>query len=59
VQYRQLGRSSLRVSAVGLGGNTFGPPRIDESASIRVIHAAIDLGVNFVDTALTYTRGDS
>jgi aryl-alcohol dehydrogenase-like predicted oxidoreductase len=59
VQYRQLGRSSLRVSAVGLGGNTFGPPRIDEAASIRVIHAAIDLGVNFVDTALTYTRGDS
>ena len=59
MQYRHLGRSSLRVSAVRLGGNTFGPPRIDQAATTRVIHAAMDLGINFVDTALTYTRGDS
>ncbi|HEY7062826.1 MAG TPA: aldo/keto reductase [Chloroflexota bacterium] len=59
MQYRQLGTSGLRVSVVGLGGNTFGPPRLDEATAIRVIHAALDLGINFVDTALTYTRGDS
>ncbi len=59
MQYRQLGTSGLRVSVVGLGGNTFGPPRLDETTTIRVIHAALDMGVNFVDTALTYTRGDS
>lgn len=56
---RQLGASDLHVSAVGLGGNTFGPPRLDEAQTARVIDAAIDLGVNFVDTALVYSGGAS
>jgi aryl-alcohol dehydrogenase-like predicted oxidoreductase len=59
MELRQLGTSTLRVSEVGLGGNTFGPPRIDEAASIRTIHAAMDLGINFVDTALGYGEGFS
>ena len=43
----------LQVSAVGLGCNNFGR-RIDEAASIRVVHAALDAGVNFFDTADIY-----
>ena len=59
MKYRQLGNSDLRVSAIGLGGNTFGPPRLDEAQSVRVLHAAQDLGVNFVDTAMVYGEGQS
>ncbi len=59
MEYRNLGGSSLSVSVVGLGGNTFGPPRIDEAATHRVIHAAQDLGVSFVDTAIGYGEGES
>lgn len=59
MQYRQLGNSDLKVSAVALGGNTFGPPRLDEAGSIRTIHAAGERGVNFIDTAMGYGEGQS
>ncbi len=59
MQQRSLGTSGLSVSVVGLGGNTFGPPRIDEETTVRVIHAALDLGINFVDTAIVYGQGES
>jgi aryl-alcohol dehydrogenase-like predicted oxidoreductase len=56
---RRLGNSTLEVSVVGLGGNNFGG-RIDFDSSARVVHKAIDLGVNFIDTADTYgNRGGS
>jgi aryl-alcohol dehydrogenase-like predicted oxidoreductase len=56
---RQLGTSGLQVTAVGIGANTFGPPRLDEGQSKRVVDAALDLGVNFVDTAFVYGKGMS
>jgi aryl-alcohol dehydrogenase-like predicted oxidoreductase len=58
MEYRRLGNSGLKVSAVGLGGNNFGW-WADEQSSIPVIHHAIDLGVNFIDTADVYARGQS
>lgn len=57
MEYRQLGSSDLKVSTFGLGGNTFGPPRLEEGMSIKCIQAAIDAGVNFVDTADLYGQG--
>ena len=49
----------LEVSVVGLGGNNFGG-RIDFAASRRVVHAAIDQGINLIDTADSYgNRGGS
>ena len=59
MKQRPLGTSGLSVSVVGLGGNTFGPPRIDEPTTVEVIHAALDLGINFVDTAIVYGQGES
>lgn len=59
MEYRELGSSGLRVSEVGLGGNVFGPPRLDEAASVRNIHRAQELGVNFIDTAYFYNDGKS
>ena len=53
MEQRNLGRSGLIVSAVGLGCNNFGG-RIDMAATRAVVHKALDLGVTFFDTSDTY-----
>ena len=58
MEYRNLGNSGLRVSVLGLGGNNFGKV-IDEEASAVVINHALELGINFIDTADRYDRGRS
>lgn len=59
MKYRSLGRTGIKVSAIGLGGNTFGPPRLDQATSVACLHHAQALGVNFVDTAAIYGKGHS
>ena len=59
MEYRRVGQSGLKVSAVGLGSNTFGGGRADEQASVKIIEQALELGVNFIDTAESYARGRS
>jgi len=56
MEKRKLGRQGLEVSAVGLGcmGMSWAYGPSDEANSIRVLHRAIDIGVNFWDTAETY-----
>lgn len=58
MEYRRLGRSGLKVSAVGLGGNNFGGA-CDEERSIAVIHRALDVGINVIDTSDSYSNGVS
>ena len=58
MEYRNLGRSGLKVSAIGLGGNTFGNGA-DEAQTARIVQRALDIGVNFIDTADVYSRGVS
>ena len=53
VEYRNLGRSGLQVSVVGIGCNNFGR-RCDEEQTAAVVNQAIDLGVNLFDTADVY-----
>jgi aryl-alcohol dehydrogenase-like predicted oxidoreductase len=53
VEQRNLGRSGLIVSAVGLGCNNFGG-RLDYAATRAVVHKALDLGITFFDTSDTY-----
>lgn len=53
MKYNYLGKSGLQVSALGLGTNAFGK-RADQEASIRIIHTALDAGINFIDTANIY-----
>ncbi|MBI3862474.1 MAG: aldo/keto reductase [Planctomycetia bacterium] len=53
MQMRPLGSSGLLVTPVCLGTMTFGTP-VSEADSISLIHAAIDLGINFIDTANVY-----
>src|SRR5438128_11199016 len=61
MQYRILGKTGLRVSVVGLGtmvhAGHFGPMKDDES--LEAIAAAMDLGVNFIDTSDAYGAGYS
>ena len=58
MEYRRLGNSGLKVSEVGLGGNNFGW-WADEQTSNTVVNHAIDVGINFIDTADVYDRGHS
>lgn len=59
MQHRNLGRSGLKVSAVGLGCNNFGN-RTDEAGAKPVVHAALDAGITLFDTADAYgNRGGS
>ncbi|MGA8552222.1 MAG: aldo/keto reductase [Stellaceae bacterium] len=60
MEQRNLGKSGLRVSAIGLGCNNFGG-RIDLETTRRVVHKALDLGITFFDEADTYgnPRGNS
>ena len=56
MKYRQLGKSGLQVSAVGLGANNFGG-RVDAKRTNSVVHTALDSGVNFIDTSNSYGGG--
>jgi aryl-alcohol dehydrogenase-like predicted oxidoreductase len=58
--YRTLGRTGIRVSPYCLGAMMFGAiGNPDHDDSIRIIHKALDAGINFVDTADMYSRGES
>jgi aryl-alcohol dehydrogenase-like predicted oxidoreductase len=62
MQYRTLGRTGLRVSDVGFGAMTIGGEAFgatDDAESLRALHHAIDIGMNFIDTADAYGRGHS
>ncbi|OGA67579.1 MAG: hypothetical protein A3G83_03850 [Betaproteobacteria bacterium RIFCSPLOWO2_12_FULL_68_20] len=56
MQYRKMGRTGLRVSALCLGTMTMGK-QVDEATSLAIIGRALDLGVNFIDTADMYVNG--
>lgn len=57
MQLRPLGSSGLLVSPICLGTMTFGTP-VGEPDAIHLIHAAIDLGINFIDTANPIRSGE-
>lgn len=60
MEYRALGRTGVQVSPLCLGAMMFGPwGNNDKTDSIRIIHAALDSGINFVDTADVYSGGVS
>lgn len=59
-EYRTLGRTGVKVSPLALGTMMFGPRgNPDHEDSIRIIHHALDSGINFVDTADVYSAGES
>ncbi len=60
MDYRTLGRTGVKVSPLCLGAMMFGAwGNTDHDECIRIIHRALDAGVNFIDTADVYARGES
>jgi len=59
MQYRVLGRTGERVSAIGLGGWHLGLPHISEQVSLRIVRRAIDEGITFLDNSWDYNGGAS
>ena len=58
MKYRQLGRSGLKVSPICLGTMMFGGPT-DEATSARIVARAREAGINFIDSADAYNKGNS
>ena len=60
MEYRTLGRTGVQVSKLCLGAMMFGAwGERDHDESLRIIHAALDAGINFVDTADVYSQGEN
>src|SRR6187401_3691288 len=58
--YRLLGTTGLKVSPLTLGAMMFGKiGNPDHDDSVRIIHRALDAGINIIDTADVYSRGES
>ena len=59
IQYRTLGKTGERVSAIGVGGWHIALPHVDEKLGVRIVREAIDRGVNFMDNSWDYNEGES
>ena len=61
MEYRRLGRTDMTVSAISFGAWAIGGAwgTVDDADSLRALHAAVDSGVNFIDTADVYGDGRS
>jgi len=60
MEYRKLGRTGLKVSPLCLGAMMFGKRgNTDHAHCVRIIHRALDAGINFIDTANVYSNGES
>lgn len=58
MEYRQLGNSGMRVSVIGMGTNQFGG-KVGQVDVNTIVDAALDLGINFIDTADVYAKTES
>jgi aryl-alcohol dehydrogenase-like predicted oxidoreductase len=60
MQYRSLGRTGIKVSPYCLGAMMFGKlGNPDHEECVRIVHRALDAGINFIDTADRYSAGES
>jgi aryl-alcohol dehydrogenase-like predicted oxidoreductase len=55
--YRTLGKTGVKVSAIGLGGFHLGQSQLDDPDAVRLFHSAIDRGINFSDNSWDYNQG--
>ena len=59
MEYRQLGNSGVRVSVIGIGTNRFGSEMLPQKEVTKIVDAAVDLGINHIDTSNSYQKGRS
>ena len=58
MEYRKLGKAGVKVSAIGIGCNQFGG-KVNQEGTKAIVNRALELGINFFDTANVYSRGVS
>ena len=58
MEYRYLGKTGIKVSSLCLGTSNFADPTSEED-SIKIVHRAVDAGINLIDTADSYAAGES
>ena len=56
---RELGKTGVRVSAIGLGGSHIGKSNLSQKEAIRIIRTALDRGLSFMDNSWDYNDGES
>jgi aryl-alcohol dehydrogenase-like predicted oxidoreductase len=59
MEYRQLGNAGVRISVVGIGTNRFGREKLPQKEVSNIVDAAVDLGINHIDTSNSYVKGRS
>jgi aryl-alcohol dehydrogenase-like predicted oxidoreductase len=59
IEYRVLGKTGLRVSALGFGGSEVGYQAVAQKTVDKILNTAIDAGINLIDTAECYADGES
>src|SRR5437868_511698 len=59
MEYRQLGRTGERVSAIGVGGSHLSGKKVAETTAIEIVRGALDGGINFLDNSWDYGEGES
>ena len=59
IPYRTLGHTGEQVSCIGMGGYHLGKPNLTEAEAIKLIHAGIERGINFLDNSWDYNEGES
>src|SRR6202034_3330426 len=60
MEHRLLGRTGVSISKLCLGAMMFGDwGNKDHDESVRIVHSALDAGINFIDTADVYSQGES
>ena len=59
IPYRTLGHTGEKVSCIGMGGYHLGKKEVTEADAIRLVHAGVDRGINFLDNSWDYNKGES
>ncbi len=59
IPYRTLGHTGEKVSCIGMGGYHLGKSEVTEAAAIKLVHAGVDRGINFLDNSWDYNKGES
>src|SRR5262245_44490057 len=59
MNYRVLGHTGEKISAIGVGGGHLALKHVDEKLAIRIVRAAVDGGINFMDNCWDYNEGAS
>jgi len=59
IPYRTLGHTGEKLSCIGMGGYHLGKSEVSESDAIKLVHAGVDRGINFLDNSWDYNKGES